>query len=348
MTQTPDLTRVSPGHLLAPFGWAAGWLAAITESNLAFLNDLFRLEGARMHLIALALAHRDQAPSERDLHGLAEVLLRRSTEEICDTFLGRHPAGLKRALAHLPGQVLSREEYRALVELLNDPVSAKLLNHADEITGPTVNALHESPAELRGIIIEMDYPEVMVGLNKGLHFLASRVGQSYDSLVAEFAACRQLPQLIAKISRITDSLPLLETVPPRQIGLAHRLDRPSQIRAIAKRFRNCLAKYVSNVDRGECVLYLREHAKIPCVCLVERYGRLGWFLEQVKGIANAEIQDEQLLAIGLEFAAAGVPQAIVIQAVAVLLAEERRRPQRRTARDVALAENAPNDLAAAA
>jgi hypothetical protein len=50
-------TTRSPGFLLSPFGWAAEPLAAMVNAEPALLADLFEMSRARMHLIALALAH---------------------------------------------------------------------------------------------------------------------------------------------------------------------------------------------------------------------------------------------------------------------------------------------------
>jgi hypothetical protein len=50
-------SRYTPGHLLAPFGWAADALAAMVEAEPTLLFHLFELDSTRMHLIALAIAH---------------------------------------------------------------------------------------------------------------------------------------------------------------------------------------------------------------------------------------------------------------------------------------------------
>ncbi len=50
-------TAYAGGHLLAPFGWAADTVASMIEVEPTLLIPLFELDRARMHLIALALAH---------------------------------------------------------------------------------------------------------------------------------------------------------------------------------------------------------------------------------------------------------------------------------------------------
>ena len=55
--------QLSPGYLMAPFGWATKPLAAMLAADASLYSALFTLSRQRMHLIALALAH---SPSEID------------------------------------------------------------------------------------------------------------------------------------------------------------------------------------------------------------------------------------------------------------------------------------------
>jgi hypothetical protein len=82
-----------------------------------------------MHLIALALAHLE-APSSPDI---ASLLIRGSSPQVLQHVLGRCPTGIKRALKHLPTEVLRQQNYRVLIELLDHPDSASVLHHASEI-----------------------------------------------------------------------------------------------------------------------------------------------------------------------------------------------------------------------
>jgi uncharacterized protein (DUF1778 family) len=76
-----------------------------------------------MHLIALALAHLDtQVPPDLGL-----FLARRPSRKVLDRVLRHAPAGIERALRRLPVAVLNRQNYRRLVNLLDDPESAKVL-----------------------------------------------------------------------------------------------------------------------------------------------------------------------------------------------------------------------------
>ena len=134
-------TRCTPGHLLAPFGWAADALAAMVEVKPTLLTHLFGLNRARMHLIALAFAHLNEVSPD-----LSEFLVCGSVRAITEQVLGHYPIGIKRALDHLPPSVLPPKQYRYLVELLADIKTAKLLHHARCIDSSTIKILHALPA----------------------------------------------------------------------------------------------------------------------------------------------------------------------------------------------------------
>ena len=93
-------TRYTPGHLLAPFGWAADALGAMVEAEPTLLFHLFELDRARMHLIALALAHLNEFSPD-----LGKFLVSGSVRAVTEHILGHCPTGIKRALGHLPSDV---------------------------------------------------------------------------------------------------------------------------------------------------------------------------------------------------------------------------------------------------
>jgi hypothetical protein len=82
-----------------------------------------------MHLIALALAHMEGLGSLKT----ASLLIRDPTRAALHRVLRRCPIGIKRVLKHLPPQVLRRQNYVALVDLLDTPESARVLHHATSI-----------------------------------------------------------------------------------------------------------------------------------------------------------------------------------------------------------------------
>jgi hypothetical protein len=134
-----------PGYLMAPFGWAAKPLAAMLEADSSLYPALVTSGRQRMHLIALGLAH---WPGELDAQ-LAGLLIGGVPDAVLCAILGRPLAGLKRALKRLPAGVLPQASYRHLVELLEEPATAKLIYHVGLLNDDYIGLLHSIPPPLR-------------------------------------------------------------------------------------------------------------------------------------------------------------------------------------------------------
>jgi hypothetical protein len=319
------------GYLLAPFGWAAEPLLALAHAEPVLLSHLFELSRPRMHAIALALAHIDGSVSRQ----FAPFLACASSHQIIIQALGRSPTGITRVLQRLPTSVLEPENYRQLVTLLNEPKTAKLLHHVEAIDDYAIRLLCDIPVELVQIaqfVLDRRIGR-LDGFTDGLRFLVSRgASPSFEALIADLTIVNHPNQLIAKMKDLVDDLPLPKMLPPTLVGKARRLDRPAEIRALAKRWQNCLAHYVHFIDSGGNALYLWQDRQAAAACLVERCGRLGWFLDQVKGPRNADLKPSQLEAVHKAFADAGIPSSSILHPIQTLLLTEpgsvtRRRPR---------------------
>ena len=131
--------------------------------------------------------------------------------------------------------------------------------------------------------------------------------------MTQLATVTGWPQLTAMIGLWIETLPLPENIPPAKISNARRLDNGDEVCSLARIWRNCLASYTSAIDAGHCAVYLWEDAARPAVCLVRRHGRLGWFLDEVKGPRNVEIEPDQLEVAA--FAHVGVHSSQVVRAI---------------------------------
>ena len=307
-----------PGFLLESFGWAAVPVSKLIDLDPSICVNLCKIDRTRVHLIALALAHlQDQLTSD-----LALLLLRGSLRQVMTETLGRGPpAGLSRAVAHMPFKVLTKENYRRLVELLYQAPTAKVLFHVDAIDDEMIDVLYRTPVSLRRALLLLathrggDWPQ-FAGLADGLRILAARgAAHSFDELVNNLASARKPRQFLAKLKSICDCLPLAEDMPPARIGLARRLDCIGELRALASQWQNCLLDYIDSVNEGGCAIYLWQDERTSAACLVNRHGRFGWFLDEVVGPKNAEIKVRQERIIRQTFAEVGVPQCAMIQAV---------------------------------
>jgi hypothetical protein len=238
--------------------------------------------------------------------------------------LGRYPTGIKRALDHLPSEVLAPENYRRLVELLADHDTAKLLHHAQFIDDRTIETLHGLPPPFRNpcMLRALDHRDRENGFSDGLRLRVSRgAASSFDTLVRELASASQPGQIYAKIRNLVEALPLPDALPSPQVGRARRLDQTIAIRSLAESWHNCLARYLDDINAGTCAVYLCEDSNFPAACLVRRYGRLGWFLEDAKGPRNADIEPEQLAKIRAAFSEAGISPYEFITAILCMMQE---------------------------
>jgi hypothetical protein len=309
----PKRSQLFPGYLLTPLGWAATPLTLMVSANPTLLPDLFGMSRQRMHLIALALAHLEARSSP-----YIALLIRGSPHQVLQHVLGRFPAGIKRALKHLPTEVLRQQNYRLLIQLLDDADSAKVLHHADQIDDRAIRVLADLPQKLRKPLAFAlaDWPRKLNGLTDSLQFLVSHgVGTNVEELVAELAKVKAVPQLAATVAFWVSRLPLPEAMPPATVGNARRLDEVGIVCSLAGRWRNCLASYGSGIDAGSCAVYLWEDAERPAACLIARHGRLGWLLDQVKGPRNSEVEPDQLEVITEAFAQVGVPSSQVVRTI---------------------------------
>jgi hypothetical protein len=204
--------RAPPGFLLGPFSWAGEPVSKLTDLGPAICVNLCKIGRARMHLIALALAYlEDQLTSD-----LARLLVCGSVRQIITETL-RHdlPAGLSRAVAHMPANALAKESYRRLIELLHHGPTAKLLFHVDAINDAMVDVIYHTPATLRRPVMLLamnrgsDWSR-FAGLSDGLRILVGRgsqlqrTGQQFGGSAKAPAICGQAENLLRQPTAARD------------------------------------------------------------------------------------------------------------------------------------------------
>jgi hypothetical protein len=306
---------LTPGHLLAPFRWAAQPLARLIQYQPNLLNALFEIDRPRMHLIALGLAH----VPDGAVCDVAPVLFTAPMREAVAAVLGRCPAGLRALVRRLPSAVLSRDGYRALIDLLDDPQSAKLLYHFKdkEIAEWMVAVLADMPPALRpGLTAVVRHLAALANVSAALAWLASRgAAPTFDALVADLATHRQPAQLIARLNNLIAELPLPVCLPPKLIGNARRIDSRKEIRQIAGQFSNCVDRYMTQIDDGTSAVYIWSDPDLHAVCHVARHGRLGWALDRPLGPRNADLDDQHAQRITDAFGSAGIPVTDFVQTI---------------------------------
>jgi len=335
VSPAPKPRALSPAF--GRIGWLGEPLIKMLEGRADLLSEVFFLPASRIHLIALVFAHIGDPPPT-----LADLLIKGSLKDVLAVTLGYQPKGIRRVLDKMQIYVLDRENYVHLMEILSDPAGAKIIFHAEDITDPLVKALRRLPTPLYRIAVKSVGNIILEDFPDGLRILAARSGFSdFDAFVRDLSSCRQPRQFAARLRDLVDRLPLPESLPPSQIGHARRLDNPAQIREIARRWRNCLADYISNVNDGDVCLYLTQRPEVPAVCMVRRRGRLGWFLDDALGPENNHLPPDAQQRIQSAFEAAGMPHGNSIYSIETLIRPElapMRPPRRRRRRHVANAD----------
>jgi hypothetical protein len=317
-------TKWPLGFLLDPFGWAAPKVVDMLRQQPEYFPDLLHVSQARMHLLGIALAHVQNASSP----DMVQLLFRGKANAILDTTLGHRPRGLKRAVRHMPHIMLTEESYRGLVELLADPLAVRFISHWLEIRNFTIRSVKAVPLALRALIFPMlQTMEDMSSFPDALKSIASRSGKfSFDELVAYLASTKQPVQFVAKLTSIVESLPIPEGLPPSNVLHAKRIDSAKELRSLGRKWKNCLGSYVWSVEQGQSAIYLWQCAEIEAICSVTRKGRLGWFLEDIKGPSNARVWAPHRGTILNAFANAGLPPETSVEWI--LRTIERSGPRR--------------------
>ena len=326
ITTTTRLGQPRPlGFLMQPMDWAARALFERAGDCSPAAARLLEIGKARMHVIAIALAH-DPAGSLPVHH-----LLHARLSEILDQALAPKPAGLRGVINRLPAWVLQPTSYQGLVGLMRDPRLADALAHGYGLDDRALAALADVPVPLRRTVLALleDQIGLAAGLTDGLRWLADRgAGASYNALVADLSVRQQPAQLLARVRRLVEALPLPEQGPPARVGPADRIDAPDPIRRIAKAWQNCLADYLEDIEEGRCAVYHWPAPPSPIIVMVQRHGRLGWFLEQVRGPRNGRLASGPEAVVEAAFIGIGIPPVKLIEPIEAILSRvesERRR-----------------------
>ena len=151
----------------------------------------------------------------------------------------------------------------------------------------------------------------------GLQLLANRSGLAFEAIAKRIVSLDQPAQIVAQIRSLIDRLPLPDSLPPSQIDGFRRIDCPNEIRALAKKWQNCLADCVYGINEGTYAVYLSDQWNL--VCLVCRYDRMGWFLAQCKGPKNTDVERGRLSQVRVAFARIGIVPVAKCEAIRNIL-----------------------------
>ena len=262
--------------------------------HTAFLNQ----PGQVMHLVGLALV---VVGTRMDNHFLNKKWSVQLRETLPDRWYG-----CRKIFSKIPLPMLTVDQYKKLFDLLNCPAAKKFLQHDNNITGNTIEILHELPVELRvpGVVKFIDSA-------KEARIIAMLCADSRT------ASClldkvRDLPSrgefwTDATIYLISRSFvfPAAGTINHPDI---HQIVNPSDLVRLAGKFRNCLRNYIGEGITGEMAFYHYSGAEPVVLSLKSRFGGAPIIVE-MKGVANAKVSDETRHLIASAFAEHGITDA---------------------------------------
>ena len=300
---TVDIARLaaapSPSPLLRHLaGEAAEALACVwPQPHTPYLAA----SAPRRHLLGVALAFGADLDA-----GTATAGLEFPVQRAIMLLIPGAPPGLRRALEQMDELGWPLETYRRLVRLLHQPAAATALRHAASLDPVTVDGLAKTPAPL----LEAGLARFRLGPE-----FADTVRDCYDALVerdgAERAAAlafqwgkaRTAASLFKRIEEDLLGKLFASPFPPTQ--RLRWIETKSEMRAAARRYRNCLANYLEEAAKGEAVF--GEWLESPGAILqVSRDPVFGWRLEQARGPGNEMMAEPAREALTGELSQLGI------------------------------------------
>ena len=240
---------------------------------------------ARRHLACLALLDGDRTAEamETVLSDPLRVALR--------NILPDAPPGLGRALERMGEDAWTEAEYRRLLAILADPVTAKVVNHASEVTPQSVMGVSGLPPAIvraGGGRLALNEAQALV-LREAYDVIAGRVDADIDAVAERWGRAVSVPQLFEWAAE--DIIGTIPTPPlPTPPGF-RLLATQADLREAAIRFRNCLRGYIANAATGESVFF-EWLGETPVIVQVSRDAVFGWRLNEAKAVDNDSVPVE--------------------------------------------------------
>ena len=239
----------------------------------------------RRHLVCLALAFNGDASI--DLDGLLHAPLQRAIP----LALGRGAPGLARALERIGETAWTAEDYKRLIDLLDDHHAAKILRHAGGITPSSVRVLHLLPAPLRKVglgRLELTLDQATLVAESCAALANHHDPDAWASAPLRWARAATPAALLEHIrDDLEPSLPA-RAVPgsARLVPLATR----ASMRDAASRYQNCLRGQIRHAAGGWSEFF--EWKGDPAAIIeVYRDPLFGWRFEEARLMENKTVPE---------------------------------------------------------
>ena len=264
------------------------------------IKDYLLATAARRHVWHAWLAARE-VTALADPEAACRHLTLGSAAKLLGEVHEQVPTGLIRALGRLGPLAQPRQAYSDLAMVLAEGGrGAKLLRHAKSIDAKLLSVVVALPPILRlmSLANSCDIDDA-----RYLNWLFRAAGAADPELFAGF---------LSKLNGVSDDLNPMELVeeylkpehfPPPPFEVRPPLKRISsrtEMRAVERRFRNCMGKYAGVELRGSLHFYLWESDE-PAVIALGRIGSVGWRIGEHAGLQNRELSPRTRNAIADAF-----------------------------------------------
>jgi hypothetical protein len=249
-----------------PLGWAFSQFLPVASVHPALGLKLLTAERPRLHFLAFVLAMTSgDVTAEAIDHALGKPM----REVLADMGLS-DLHGLRRLLGRIPGSVMEREHYRLIASLLAEPSGALVLHHAMEVSAALLENIRNLPPAMRSPVIVQAIAHIAgaaLHVLQWIDIIAARLQRSSQDIQRKLGGCASLGELRTELNKLLDALPALEAAPPKLVQAAARVDTPSAIRQLGKRFHNCLAGFVDVEVDGTTHRGRRSARTIAGLCI---------------------------------------------------------------------------------
>lgn len=269
------------------------------------------------------------APTPIEAGELRRHLLEWSSRRLLVEAYGSCPQGLERLLRRLPETALSPSGYDNLAVLCRRAEAAGVhLGQLGPLDDDKLAVLHELPVGLWNakLLRVLDAPAA-ARLLRDAHLSLTRAGIDERDVIAAVLRPETWSQRAKALRALYERL-TPPAVPIPSAGRCRPLTDANEMREVAQRFSNCLAGCIPAFLRGEraYAIWSGDHGEV----LIElcNDAPLGWRVGEMKGPKNAAPAVEDRRAIVEQFAAWGMVEQPLFEAVIRGLFRFGRRRQR--------------------
>lgn len=281
----------------------ASSLQRMADLESRFLPFLLECDAKKRQLIYFCLERGDAAA----MGSFAQEAMHLPAKKLLAKYSPMAPDGLAQALGKIGARPKSHRFYGKLLEALRRRATAKSIWHAQSITEDLLDAVLGLPPEAlsgrlvkfagrhrRSIIVSEAIHLTEVLLPRHDHEKAIRAlsrvgtGREFGNWVSRWIESADFP-----------SPPWAGTNKIRPLVSAEA------IRDAARRYRNCLGDLVRTAVIGESAFY-EKVGPHPAIIEVALRGRLGWFVRDIRGPGNKDIDRDTHAEVLAQFEKAGI------------------------------------------